>query len=138
MKILVDTDVFLDFLQEREPHMDNAEQIITLCATKRADGYIAAHTIPNLFYIIRNSHSISERREMLSDICSFFIVSDLDGAKLIAALRDEDFHEFEDCLQDQCALSVGADYTVTRNVKDFACAGTEAVTPSRFIEWFTR
>jgi predicted nucleic acid-binding protein len=134
MKILVDTNVFLDFLQEREPYADYAEQIITLCATKRIEGYIAAHTIPNLFYILRNSHSVFERREMLLDICRFFVVSGIDSAKLIAALRNEDFQDFEDCLQDQCAIAVGADYIVTRNTKDFANAGTEAITPSEFIE----
>ena len=134
MKILVDTNVFLDFLQEREPYTDDAEQIITLCATKRIEGYIAAHTIPNLFYILRNSYSVSERREMLSDICRFFIVSGIDGAKLMAALRNEDFRDFEDCLQDQCAISAGADYIVTRNAKDFANARTEAITPSDFIK----
>lgn len=134
MKILVDTNVIADFLMKREPHKTEARRIIALCSDKEIDGYIAAHTIPDLFYILRKDLPLPERRAMLLDMCNIFTVSSLDGTKLIAALRDEDFRDFEDCLQDQCAMSVGADYIVTRNVRDFANARTEAITPSNFIK----
>jgi len=117
--------------------MTSARQIIALCSDKKLDGYIAAHTITDLFYILRKYLPLPERREVLLDMCDIFTVSGLDDAKLISALKNADFHDFEDCLQDQCPLSAGADYIVTRNVRDFAHAGTEATTPSEFIERFS-
>ena len=54
--------------------------------------------------------------------------------KLSALLqKDDNFSDFEDCLQMQCALSLRADYIVTRNVKDFAASEIPAVTPEEFL-----
>lgn len=49
------------------------------------------------------------------------------------ALLREEFSDFEDCLQDECAKEVGADYIVTRNVEDFRSSDVKAVTPEEFL-----
>ena len=55
MKVLVDTNVIVDALIGRQPYFDNADKIIRLCADKKVHGYLAAHSIPNLFYILQIS-----------------------------------------------------------------------------------
>lgn len=53
---------------------------------------------------------------------------------MIKAIENPDFKDFEDCLQDRCAVSVAADYIVTRNERDFATAETKTITPEKFCE----
>ena len=65
MVVLVDTNVVMDFLVNRKPYADDAVKIVNLCRRKKVTGYLAAHTISNLFYILRKDFSISQRREML-------------------------------------------------------------------------
>ena len=50
------------------------------------------------------------------------------------AIKNSDFRDFEDCLQDECAICAGADYIVTCNIKDFRQAKTSAVTPDVFVK----
>ena len=50
MVILVDANIVLDVLLKREPYRTNAEVILSKCAGRQIIGYLAAHTIPNVFY----------------------------------------------------------------------------------------
>lgn len=49
------TNVLTDALLGREPYYDLAYNILSMCADKKVYGYMAAHSIPNLFYILRKS-----------------------------------------------------------------------------------
>lgn len=53
MTILVDTNIILDIFLQREPYAGEAREIMTKCAEREVIGYLAAHSIPNLFYILR-------------------------------------------------------------------------------------
>ena len=50
------------------------------------------------------------------NICKILTVVGADQGEVIKAIENSDFKDFEDCLQDRCAVSVAADYIVTRNV----------------------
>lgn len=50
------------------------------------------------------------------------------------ARREKCERDFEDCLQDECAKQVNADYIVTRNIKDFSKSDIPAVTPEIFLK----
>lgn len=134
MRILIDTNVLADVLLGRDPYYDIAYNILTMCADKKVYGYMAAHSIPNLFYILRNSMTTEERREALKDICQIIKVEGIDSFKIISALNNEDFSDFEDCLQEECAVAISADYIVTRNVKDFVASRIPAILPDQFIK----
>lgn len=70
MRILIDTNILADLLLGRDPYYYIAYDILTMCADQKVYGYIAAHSIPNLFYILRKSMTKEERREALKDISS--------------------------------------------------------------------
>jgi len=61
MVILIDTNILLDFLQNRETNGEYANKIIELCARKTISGFMAAHSISNAFYILRKDYSVKER-----------------------------------------------------------------------------
>ena len=44
-KILIDTNVLLDYLLEREPFFEDAKNVILLCIKGKIKGCIAAHSI---------------------------------------------------------------------------------------------
>ena len=133
-KILIDTNVLIDYLLEREPFFEDAKEVILSCADGKVKGCIAAHSIPNMFFILRKDYSAKERREVLSNLCSIFDVEGIDKAKLLAGLSNEDFSDFEDCLQMECAKSYGADYIVTRNVSDYATSEVKAIEPKDYLK----
>ncbi|WP_324704288.1 PIN domain-containing protein [Lyngbya sp. CCY1209] len=55
MRVLIDTNVVLDFLQEREPFLDNAARLFERIDAGEIEGLIAATTITNIYYIIRRA-----------------------------------------------------------------------------------
>lgn len=75
-----------------------------------------------------------DRREALKDICQIVKVEGIDSFKIISALDNVDFADFEDCLQEECAVAVSADYIVTRNAKDFVASRIPVILPDQFLE----
>lgn len=136
-KIMIDTNVLLDYLLTREPFFEDAEKIIISCVEGKAEGCIAAHSISNMFYILRKDYSIEERRTVLSNVCSIFDVEGIDKAKLLVGLQNENFSDFEDCLQVECAKAFGAEYIVTRNVADYKSSEVKAILPKDYLELYT-
>ena len=133
-RILIDTNVLLDYLLEREPFFEDAKEVILSCIDGKAKGCIAAHSIPNMFFILRKDYNPKERREVLLNLCKIFDVEGIDKAKLISGLANEDFSDFEDCLQMECAKSYEADYIVTRNTSDYATSEVRVITPKEYLE----
>lgn len=133
-KILIDTNVLLDYLLEREPFFEDARKVILSCTEGNTKGCIAAHSISNMFFILRKNYNVSERREILSNLCTIFDVEGIDKVKLLSGLANEDFSDFEDCLQMECARSYGAAYIVTRNVSDYFASDIKAIVPSEYLK----
>ena len=133
-KILIDTNVLLDYLLEREPFFDDAKEVILSCTDGNVKGCIAAHSISNMFFILRKDYNAKERREVLLNLCKIFDVEGIDKAKLISGLGNDAFSDFEDCLQMECAKSYEADYIVTRNVSDYETSEIKAITPKDYLK----
>ena len=134
MKILIDTNILLDVIVKREPYFTDSEKIISMCVENKINGCIASHSVINIFYILRKSHTSKERRKILLDLCKIFDVINIDKHKMINALENERFDDMEDCLQSECANSYQANYIITRNVKDFSESKILAIEPKKFIE----
>ena len=132
--VLIDTNIFIDVLQDRIPFTDNSQAVIGLVTQKKIKGAVAAHSITNLWYILRKTHSDEERRNYLLSLFELFDVVSIDKNRLVAALEKSDFKDFEDCLQDECAYAINADYIITRNAKDFESSMVKALTPEEFLE----
>ena len=120
MRILIDTNILIDSLLGREPFSSDADRLVKLCADKKVDGYIAAHSISNMFYILRNKYSPDDRRAILLNLCQILKVEGIDEGKIMAGLCNSNFKDFEDCLQYECAAALGVKYIITRNSRDFS------------------
>ena len=135
MKILIDTNIIIDYLAARQPFAEESTEIMRLCMEKKILGFIAAHTLLNAFFILRKSIPDSaQRRRQLFRICKFVSIVSINEDMLTKSLENYSFKDFEDCVQAECALRAGADYIVTRNVKDFEKSPIKAITPDEFIK----
>jgi len=134
MVVLIDTDVLLDFLNKRTPYNAFADRIIDLCSDGIIKGYIASISIPNIFYIMRKDLAVKELRGLLLDLCDIVDIIGIGKQKIITSLLKEDFPDFEDCLQVECAKQVNADYIITRNVTDFSDSPIHAILPGDFLK----
>ena len=133
-KILIDTNVLLDYLLIREPFCHDAKMIMQACTDNKIRGSIAAHSIPNLFYILRKDYEPEERRELLINICKIFDVVGINNDKIVSALKNKEFTDYEDCLQMECAKEYAAKYIITRNVPDFTASEIKAITPEEYVK----
>ena len=45
--ILIDTNIFIDVIQDRIPFTDNSQSVVALVVQKKVKGAVAAHSIAN-------------------------------------------------------------------------------------------
>lgn len=133
MTVLLDTNILIDFIAQREYYFDNARKIISLCVNDKIKGCIAAHSVMNTFYITRKDFSIEERRKILSGLCKILTVIGINYNKISNALDNENFSDIEDCLQMECAKELSADYIITRNIDDFVNSEIKPILPDDFL-----
>lgn len=134
MLVLFDTNIILDILEKRLPFYDTSKSVLEACVSGDVSGYIALHSISNIFYILRKHYSAADRRKLLLDILNLLQVADADHESVRNALKREDFSDFEDCLQDECAKQIHADYIVTRNINDFCTSDIPAIIPDDLLK----
>lgn len=87
-----------------------------------------------MFFILRREYESKERRKLLLNICKIFDIEGIDKEKLISGLENDDFFDFEDCLQMECARAYEAKYIVTRNVSDYDNSVIQAILPEDFLK----
>ena len=133
MDILIDANIILDVLFQRAPFYENSMQIVQSCIKGRAVGFVSAHTVTTMWYLLRHEFSLEERRKMFKLVFSWCRIASVGQSELLSALDRDDFSDFEDCVQDECASSIHARYIITRNKKDFAHSKIPALLPAEFI-----
>jgi len=117
-RILVDTNVILDVLSRREPHYLASAAIWALVEQKKLDGFLAAHTVTTLHYLLSKHLSRPQANLTLTKLLQVFAVAAVDEAVILKALA-LGWADFEDAVQMAAALNAQVDYLVTRNPRDF-------------------
>lgn len=133
MKILIDTNVILDVLCNRQDFVEDALKVFKYCEANQITGYISALSIPNIVYIMRKELDSEKIKEILTTLTSIFTVVDLRESDLLKA-TDMDFSDYEDALQSVCAARTKMNYIVTRNIKDFRNSTVPAIKPSELFD----
>ena len=134
MVLLIDSDVLIDFLIGREPFTKDAEEIVKKSKEKTISAFLAPHSITNIYYILRKTAPAPERRQSLLDLCQSIPVVEIGHEMIVKALANNEFKDFEDCLQAECARAVNADYIVTRNIEDYGYSKVPAILPENLLK----
>jgi len=135
-KVFLDTNILLDYGQERE-EFQAANAIYKLGDAGAIDLYASYLSYANLGYILRH-YSQSERYELIKLMREGVVVLPCDANQLDMALRNP-VNDYEDMLQYQCALTHGCDVIVTNNKKDFQefCSIPFVTSEEFLLDYFT-
>ncbi|MBE7072680.1 MAG: PIN domain-containing protein [Ruminococcaceae bacterium] len=134
MKVLIDTNIMIDALTNRDGRSGFSATVIDLCAKQVIDGYVALHSISNMYYILRKQYSDAERRTILKRYNEILKVAEVGNDVVDTAINNTAISDYEDALQYACAETVGADYIVTRNIKDYGKAEIRAISPEELLK----
>jgi len=119
MRILIDTNVVLDFLLQREPFFQDAEHLFQVVGNGQVIGYITATTLTDIFYIARrHTQSLEKARQAVSETLTAMDVCPVDRSVLESALNSN-LVDFEDAVQVFSAVTQGLDTIVTRDAQGF-------------------
>ena len=136
MKIMCDTNIFLDVLLEREPFVDDSSKILRLCEEHTLDGYVSASCITDIFYLVRKyTHNVELAYQAIGKVLEIVKVCSVTNNDILVAFQQK-AKDFEDCLVATCAKSIHCDYIVTRNKKDFEEFDIPLLTPSELLKQF--
>lgn len=133
-RILIDTDVILDFFFDRRPFSDNAAKVLSLCESREIKGFITSVIISNVYYLLRQTSRHEKVIEKLMQLVTITEILTTDRDIIIKALNSN-FKDFEDALQNYSAeLNGQIDLIVTRNIKDFSNSSLGVMTPENYLK----
>ena len=132
MKVLLDTNVVLDVLLDRKPHVADSARIFRLVEEGKATGLLCATTLTTLDYLLSQSLGRPDSRAVLARLLRLFEIAPVTRTVIEGALRSE-MADFEDAVLVYAARQAGADAVVTRNPKDFAKATCPIFDPRQFL-----
>jgi predicted nucleic acid-binding protein len=132
MRVLIDANVVLDVLLDRQPFVDEAMRIWLASDEGVFDGCVATFMIPTIHYVCRR-HAGAEAAARAVDLClEAFETASLYRECILAARRMSG-GDFEDNLQIACAITDFMQGIVTRNPRDFAASPIRVFTPAEFL-----
>lgn len=67
-KILIDTDVILDFFFDRQPFFEPAASIFSLCELKKVQGFVTPVICSNVYYLLRQTAKHKKVIEKLTQL----------------------------------------------------------------------
>ena len=121
MRVLVDTNIFLDDLLDREQFGTEAKALFEAIQSQRIEGYVSATTVTDIFYIVRKQKGLQIAKQAVSDILDGMRVCTVDRSILEAAISSN-LPDFEDAVQLACAVFENLDAIITRDTQGFAGA----------------
>ncbi|MEM8962631.1 MAG: PIN domain-containing protein [Acidobacteriota bacterium] len=133
MNVLLDTDVILDVVLDRTPHVDASASLLDAVERKDNHGFIAWHSVSNVYYLARPKTGDAEVRLFLLELVRFVEIAPTTTESLLYATQLE-MADFEDALQVAAAAACSADVIATRNIRDFRHAPIPAATPAAILQ----
>lgn len=132
MRALIDLNVILDVLLDRQPHSAASAQVLAAVETRQIDGLLCAASIDTLDYLLGKAIPDRDRRSILQTLRRLFGIATVDAAVIDAALA-LDWSDLEDAIVHESARLAGASLLITRNPRDFSPSPLTVLTPTEFV-----
>jgi predicted nucleic acid-binding protein len=132
MKVLFDTNIILDVLLDRQPFSDLAACLMSKVERSEIDGFLCANTVTTIHYLLSKHLNQQKAITCIDSIISLFEVATVNRLVIKNALKLK-FSDFEDSVLHESAIHAGADYIITRNIRDFKRTKIPAFTPAEFL-----
>ena len=131
-QVLFDLNIILDVLQERKDFYEFSARLLDYAETGVIQGWLAAHSVTTLFYMIARDKSPEQARVALISLLQFLKIAPVDQSTIEQALNLP-YRDFEDAVQMMAAVRVHADYLLTRNIRDYQPAPMEVIQPADLL-----
>ena len=131
-RALIDLNILLDVLQRREPFYEASARLLAAAETGRVEGWLAAHSVTTLFYLVAKDQSPEQARATITSLLQFLSIAPVTQATIEQALNLS-CRDFEDAVQMMAAMQCKADFLVTRNSKDYQPALLPVLQPVEFL-----
>ena len=134
MRVLLDTNIVLDYLGANQGFTEDAEKVFDLAAKRKDIKLVSSSAITDILYVLRRAvkdrQLVREKYESFRKKISILSVTEKDIDTAFA----RDWKDFEDAVQMCCAERIKADYIITRNIKDFTASNIEVLEPIEFLK----
>lgn len=135
-KVLIDTDVFLDFFFDRKPFSEDSAKILSLCESSKIKGFVTSIILSNIYYLLRKTatnEKVIKKLKLLLKIIDVIIID----KKVVEDALNSEFKDFEDALQNFSAQNTNEfRIIITRNIKDYKRSKLSIMTPETFLKSF--
>jgi predicted nucleic acid-binding protein len=133
-KLLLDTNIVIDLLAQRQPFYDSAAEIFSFADMNKLKLSVSSLTFANTNYILSRLTSAAEAKEVLRKFKVLVKVLPLNEKIIDLALNDNDFTDFEDGLQYFTALQYNQSVILTRDLKDFKKSNIPVMSAEQFLK----
>lgn len=145
MKIFLDTNIFLEYFEQRREYQA-VNQILNAVEDGKIKAVVSVGCVYTLAYLIRmelkrqdvhRPEQTIRLRSMLDTIMSMVTAVGISHKRITQGVKDVAFDDVEDSFQYQCALQAKCDALVTINLRDYRNAATskiEILSPTEFAE----
>lgn len=128
----MDLNIILDVLQRREPFYEMSARALAAAETGMVEGWIAAHSLTTLFYLLARHQSAEHARVALMELLSFLSVAAVDQVVIEQALKLP-YADFEDAVQMMAAVGSDVQYLITRNARDYRLGPLPVLQPAELL-----
>ena len=134
MRALVDTNVILDVLLNREAFLPASADVWLANEQGLFEGFVSAMTPVNVYYVARSyRRNKKTARELAAVILKNFQVCPLGMDDLQAALLSN-IADYEDAVQSVQALASKVNVIVTPDAGDFSNSSVRVLSPADFVK----
>ena len=132
-RIMIDTNIFLDVLLNRESLADSSSEFLELSENNVFTGLVTSSCITDIFYIVRKHLKSTDAAYFaVGKILNIASVCNVTGSDVMLAY-ERHARDFEDCLLAVCAISNDCHCIVTRNKPDFSEFDIPCLTPEEWL-----
>ena len=132
IRVLVDLNVIVDVMQNRQPCYEDSAGVVDADARGEVGGCLAAHSVTTLFYVISRTRNRETAVQAITGLLESFNVAKVDDTIIREALG-LGWKDFEDAVQMTSAGAESVDYLITRNIKDFQSGPVPVIQPAAFL-----
>lgn len=131
MDLLIDSNVILDYMLERQPFFNPADKLFNIISDNNnsVKSYVSASAVTDVYYIAyRTLKNHEQVRELLAEVLNVVKIISVTGENIHNAFN-LNWKDFEDAVQYLAAVSNNIDAIITRNMKGFSQGEVKICTP---------
>jgi predicted nucleic acid-binding protein len=133
MKALLDLNVLLDVIQNRQPHYADSAKVLSAARSGEFEALIPFHAVTTIFYLVERAQDTATASQTMDWLLQHFDVPMADKNTLLHA-RKLKLKDFEDAVVASVAVRDKCDCIISRNAMDFSASPVKTISPADFLK----